>query len=47
VFAGLDTVIMTPHLAGGARAAIVDEVAPVVGNCRAALSGGAIKFRVV
>jgi phosphoglycerate dehydrogenase-like enzyme len=47
VFAGLATVIMTPHLAGGARAAIVDEVAPVVGNCRAALSGGEIVHRVV
>lgn len=46
LFAGLANVIMTPHLAGGARAAIIDEVAPVVVNCRAALQGGEIKFRV-
>ena len=46
IFAGLANVVLTPHLAGGARVAIIDEVAPVFGNCRAALTGGAIAHRV-
>jgi phosphoglycerate dehydrogenase-like enzyme len=46
IFAGLDNIIMTPHLAGGARVAIIDEVAAVVGNCQAAMTGGEIKHRV-
>ncbi len=46
LFAGLTNVIMTPHLAGGARAAIIDEVAPIVANCAAALRGGEIVHRV-
>jgi len=46
IFAGLANVILTPHLAGGARASIVDEVAPVFGNCGAVVGGGELKFRV-
>lgn len=46
LFAGLANVVLTPHLAGGARAAIIDEIAPVFANCRAALTGGAIEHRV-
>ena len=46
LFAGLTNVIMTPHLAGGARVAIIDEVAAVVGNCQAAMTGGEIAHRV-
>ena len=45
-FAGMSNVILTPHLAGGARASIVDEVTPVFANCRAVLGGGAIAHRV-
>jgi phosphoglycerate dehydrogenase-like enzyme len=48
LFAGLANVIMTPHLAGGARDHIIAEIAPVFGNCRAAVTGGGeIAFRVV
>ena len=47
IFAGLDNIIMTPHLAGGARVAIIDEVAAVVGNCQAVMTGGEIAHRVV
>jgi len=46
LFAGLDNIILTPHLAGGARVAIIDEIAPVFANSRAALAGGAIAHRV-
>jgi len=46
LFAGMANVIQTPHLAGGARAGIIAEVADVLGNCRAALTGGEIKYRV-
>jgi phosphoglycerate dehydrogenase-like enzyme len=46
LFAGLPNIIMTPHLAGGARASIIDEIAPVFANCRAVLQGGEIRFRV-
>jgi lactate dehydrogenase-like 2-hydroxyacid dehydrogenase len=39
-------VVMTPHVAGGSRQGIIAEVATVLHNCRAALSGGEIKHRV-
>ena len=39
-------VILTPHVAGGSRAGIIAEVADVLGNCRAVLTGGEIKYRV-
>jgi len=44
---GLANIILTPHIAGGSRTGIVEEVAAVLGNCRAVLSGGELKFRVV
>jgi phosphoglycerate dehydrogenase-like enzyme len=43
--AALDNVILTPHIAGGSRVGVVDEVKAVLGNCRAALEGGEIKYR--
>jgi phosphoglycerate dehydrogenase-like enzyme len=46
IFAGMRNVIMSPHVAGGSRQGIIAEVATVLDNCRAALSGGEIKFRV-
>jgi phosphoglycerate dehydrogenase-like enzyme len=47
IFARLDNVIMTPHLAGGARVDIIAEIAPVFANCRAVMGGGEIRHRVV
>jgi phosphoglycerate dehydrogenase-like enzyme len=46
IFAGMRNVIMSPHVAGGSRAGIIHEVGIVAGNCRAALNGGEIRFRV-
>jgi phosphoglycerate dehydrogenase-like enzyme len=46
IFAGMRNVIMSPHVAGGSRQGIIAEVTTVLDNCRAALSGGEIKFRV-
>jgi lactate dehydrogenase-like 2-hydroxyacid dehydrogenase len=46
IFAGMRNVVMTPHVAGGSRQGIIAEVATVLHNCRAALSGGEIKHRV-
>jgi lactate dehydrogenase-like 2-hydroxyacid dehydrogenase len=43
---GLTNIILTPHIAGGSRVGIIDEVAAVLGNCRAVLKGGEIKHRV-
>jgi lactate dehydrogenase-like 2-hydroxyacid dehydrogenase len=39
-------VIMSPHVAGGSRRGIIHEVTTVLDNCRAALKGGEIRFRV-
>jgi phosphoglycerate dehydrogenase-like enzyme len=38
-FASLDNVIVTPHTAGGSRRFVLDEVARIYDNCRAALAG--------
>jgi phosphoglycerate dehydrogenase-like enzyme len=38
-FAALSNVVMTPHLAGGSRLGLLDEVAAIFANMRAALSG--------
>ena len=38
--------ILTPHVAGGSRVGIIAEVAAVLGNCRAVLTGGELKCRV-
>jgi phosphoglycerate dehydrogenase-like enzyme len=45
-FADLRNVIMTPHLAGGSRRGIVDEIEDILDNCRAVLAGKPIKYRV-
>ena len=45
-FAALSNVILTPHLAGGARSGLVDELALMASNCRAALEGAAIAFEL-
>lgn len=45
-FAGLDNVILTPHLAGGSRRYLLEEAAEVYANCRAALAGDAIAHRL-
>ena len=45
-FATLSNVIMTPHLAGGSRKGVVDEIEGVFDNCRALLTGQPIKYRV-
>jgi phosphoglycerate dehydrogenase-like enzyme len=42
-FAALDNVILTPHLAGGSRKRVLEEVRQIYENCRAALSGKAIQ----
>ncbi|HXD46869.1 MAG TPA: NAD(P)-dependent oxidoreductase [Pseudolabrys sp.] len=39
-------VILTPHIAGGSRTGIIEEVAAVLGNCRAILKSGELKYRV-
>ena len=46
-FAGLDNVILTPHAAGGSRRFLLDEVAQVYDNCRAALAGERVPWGVI
>jgi phosphoglycerate dehydrogenase-like enzyme len=46
LFTGLRNVIMTPHLAGGSRKAVVDEIEEILDNCRAVLAGKPIKYEV-
>lgn len=38
-FAALPNVVMTPHLAGGARSGLLDEFRIILDNCHAALRG--------
>lgn len=38
-FARLPNVVLTPHVAGGSRSALLDELAELLDNCRAALAG--------
>jgi phosphoglycerate dehydrogenase-like enzyme len=45
-FAALRNVILTPHLAGGSRKGILDEVEAIMNNCRAVLAGEPIKYQV-
>jgi phosphoglycerate dehydrogenase-like enzyme len=45
-YAGLRNVIMTPHLAGGSRKGVADEIDVVLDNCRAALAGKPVRYRV-
>lgn len=44
--ATLRNIIMTPHIAGGSRTGIVNEVEGVLDNCRAVLAGQPIKYQV-
>lgn len=43
-FAGLDNVILTPHLAGGSRRHVLEEVRQIYENCRMALLGKTVPF---
>lgn len=45
-FADLHNVILTPHLAGGSRKGIVDEIEVITDNCRAVLAGKPIQYQV-
>ena len=45
-FAALDNVVMTPHLAGGARSGVLPELAVILRNCHAALEGRAPQYEV-
>jgi len=43
----LPNVVLTPHLAGGSRVGLLDEIETLLANCRAALTGaGTIAFPV-
>jgi phosphoglycerate dehydrogenase-like enzyme len=45
-FTALRNVILTPHLAGGSRKGIVEEIEEILNNCRAVLAGKPIKYQV-
>ena len=45
-YAKLRNVIMTPHLAGGSRKGVVEEIEIILDNCRAVLSGQPIRYQV-
>jgi phosphoglycerate dehydrogenase-like enzyme len=45
-FASLRNVILTPHLAGGSRKGLLEEVEGLLDNCRAVLAGEPIKYQV-
>jgi phosphoglycerate dehydrogenase-like enzyme len=45
-FATLRNVIMTPHLAGGSRKGVVDEIEEILNNCRAVLAGQPVKYQI-
>jgi phosphoglycerate dehydrogenase-like enzyme len=42
---GLKNVVLTPHIAGGSRKGVLEEIAGLLSNCCAALSGKAIKHQ--
>jgi len=44
--ATLPNIILTPHIAGGSRTGIVNEIEAILGNCRAMLAGEPIKYQV-
>jgi phosphoglycerate dehydrogenase-like enzyme len=46
-FARLSNVVLTAHLAGGARSGVVRELAIVLRNCHAALRGEPPEFAVL
>lgn len=45
-YAKLRNVIMTPHLAGGSRKGVVNEIELILGNCRAVLAGQPVRYQV-
>jgi phosphoglycerate dehydrogenase-like enzyme len=45
-YAKLLNVIMTPHLAGGSRKGVIEEIGIVLDNCRAVLAGNPIQYQV-
>ena len=45
-FASLPNVVLTPHMAGGARSGVLDEFQGMAQYCRAATRGGDIQFEV-
>ena len=45
-FAALPNVILTPHIAGGAKGGLLDEFEIAVRNCQAAISGEAVLHEV-
>lgn len=45
-FAALDNVVLTPHLAGGAKSGLLDEFAVIMQNCHAAFRGEAPRHEV-
>ena len=45
-FAALPNVVLTPHLAGGARSGVLEEFKVMAQNCLAATRGGKIQFEV-
>lgn len=44
--AGLPNVILTPHIAGGSRKGVLEEIGVVLDNCRAVLAGKPVKYQV-
>ena len=44
--ATLRNVVLTPHIAGGSRQGIMLEIAAILDNCRAVLTGEPIKYQV-
>jgi phosphoglycerate dehydrogenase-like enzyme len=46
-YAKLRNVIMTPHLAGGSRKGVVEEIEIILDNCRALIAGKPIRYQVV
>lgn len=45
-FAELENIVMTPHLAGGAKSGLLDEFAIIARNCHAAFRGEAPQYEV-
>ncbi len=44
--ASLRNVILTPHIAGGSRKGVLEEIGVVLDNCRAVLAGRPIRYQV-
>ena len=44
--ASLRNVILTPHIAGGSRKGVLNEIETILSNARAVLAGEPIKYQV-